>query len=279
MKLSTTSEDYSKQFNLDKLTSDVFGPENPPRDWADASLLVPHEALRMEMNCMIKSVDKLSELSKSNAMQSWQVVYFCEWYLDVFAPFCHEHHDVEEEIYFPWLQTRAKIPEKELSKEHEELVEMLDGLASVCNKVISKFGYGCKEEVEELRKRTHDLVIDMKEHMAEEERDIPPLAKKVFTEADDKKIRNKIVRRSTPSDTRKFFPSILISISEWGTPEYLSQFRKEIPGPVLHVMEKYYRPDFETNIKPKRDAPFFLEEPILSKRKCFGLPFGPSCIC
>ncbi|KAL3927800.1 MAG: hypothetical protein SGBAC_012925, partial [Bacillariaceae sp.] len=178
MKVSSTAKDYSKRFKLDKLTSDVFGPENPPKDWADASLLVPHEALRMEMNCMIKSVDKLSELAKQTTMQEWQVVYFCEWYLDVFAPFCHEHHEVEEEVYFPWLQTRANIPKKELSKEHEDLVKMLDGLASICKTIISKTGYNCNEEVEELKTKTHTFVVDMKEHMAEEERDIPPLAKK-----------------------------------------------------------------------------------------------------
>ncbi|CAJ1945200.1 unnamed protein product [Cylindrotheca closterium] len=279
MKETSTSNDYSKRFKLDKLTSDVFGPENPPKDWADASLLVPHEALRMEMNCMIQSVDKLSELTKSNTMQSWQVVYFCEWYLDVFAPFCHEHHDVEEKIYFPWLQTRADIPKKELSKEHEEIVEILDELTSICKKIICKTGYDCKDEVEEMRTKTNVFVLNMREHMAEEERDIPPLAKKVFTEAEEKKILNKIIRRSKPTTTRKFSPSILISVSEWSTPEYYLEFRKEIPGPVLHVMEKYYRPDFETSIKPKRDAPFLQEEPILSRRKCFGLPFGPSCIC
>ena len=115
--------------------------------------------------------------------------------------------------------------------------------------------------------------------MAEEEEEIPPLAKKVFTEAEEKKVQHKIIKRSKLSATRTCYPSRMISVSEWSTPEYFGDFRKEIPGPVLHVMEKYYRPDFDTNIKPKRDAPFLQEEPILSRRKCFGLSLGPSCIC
>jgi hypothetical protein len=43
-------------------------------------------------------------------------------------------------------------------------------------------------------------------------------------------------------------------------------------------VEKYYVPDFETSIKPKRDAPFLVEEPILSRKKCFGLSFCIPCI-
>ncbi|KAL3928129.1 MAG: hypothetical protein SGBAC_012778 [Bacillariaceae sp.] len=90
--------------------------------------------------------------------------------------------------------------------EHEELEEMAKGVASICKTIISKTGYNCNEEVEELKTKTHTFVVDMKEHMAEEERDIPPLAKKVFTEAEEKKIMNKIIRRSKLSTTRKFSP-------------------------------------------------------------------------
>jgi hemerythrin-like domain-containing protein len=269
---------YAKRFKLDKLTSDVFGPENPPKDWADASLLVPHESLRREMQHMMDSSDKLVELAKFNSMQPWQAIYFCEWYLDVFQPFVKEHHEVEEELYFTWLKTRADIPEKHLSKQHEELIEMLEEITYICRKIISKTGFQCKDEVEALRTKMHKFAMEMKEHMMEEERDIPPLAKKFFTESEEKKILNKIMRRSRPSDIRKFLPSLLFSVSEWSTPEYYMEFRKEIPGPVLHVMEKYYVPDFETSIKPKRDAPFLVEEPILSRKKCFGLSFCIPCI-
>lgn len=275
----TSNDEYSKRFKLDKLTSDVFGPENPPKDWADASLLVPHENIRREMQRMTDSADKLVELSKLKSMQSWQAVYFCEWYLDCFQPAVKEHHDVEEELYFPWLQSKTDIPDKQLSKEHEELIEMLDEITTICNIIITKTGFQCQDEVSELSTKMHGFAIEMKEHMAEEERDIPPLAKQHFTASEEMKIINKIVRRSPPSDVRKFFPPLLFAVSEWATPEYYDEFRKEIPGPVLHVMEKYYVPDFDTNIKPKRDAPFLMEEPILSRRKCFGLSFCFPCIC
>jgi hypothetical protein len=64
----------------DKLTSSVFGKDNPPKDWADISLLVPHETIRREEQAMLTSIDKLLELSKSKSVKSWQVLYFCEWY-------------------------------------------------------------------------------------------------------------------------------------------------------------------------------------------------------
>ena len=67
----------------EKLTSQVFGKTNPPKDWADISLLVPHETIRREEQAMLASIDKLLLLSKSKSVKSWQVLYFCEWYNSV----------------------------------------------------------------------------------------------------------------------------------------------------------------------------------------------------
>ena len=33
-------------FILEGITSDYFTKENPPKDWADVSFLIPHEAIR-----------------------------------------------------------------------------------------------------------------------------------------------------------------------------------------------------------------------------------------
>ena len=64
----------------ERLTSSVFGKDNPPKDWADISLLVPHETIRREEQSMLASIDKLLELSNAKSVKSWQLLYFCEWY-------------------------------------------------------------------------------------------------------------------------------------------------------------------------------------------------------
>jgi len=132
----------------DKLTSSVYGPDNPPKDWADVSFLVPHEGFRREVAAMLKSIDKLAS---GDDFQPWQAVYFCEWYVDNFVPGVYDHHDNEEEIYFPWVATRAKLPEK-LSKGHEELVMYMNEIRDMCETVIAKEGsQDCKETIVELK--------------------------------------------------------------------------------------------------------------------------------
>eukprot|EP00339_Tiarina_fusa_P021224 CAMPEP_0117076858 /NCGR_PEP_ID=MMETSP0472-20121206/54177_1 /TAXON_ID=693140 ORGANISM="Tiarina fusus, Strain LIS" /NCGR_SAMPLE_ID=MMETSP0472 /ASSEMBLY_ACC=CAM_ASM_000603 /LENGTH=48 /DNA_ID= /DNA_START= /DNA_END= /DNA_ORIENTATION= len=43
------------QFYPDKLTSQIFNTENPPKDWADVGLLIPHEPIRHQQQYMLKS--------------------------------------------------------------------------------------------------------------------------------------------------------------------------------------------------------------------------------
>lgn len=97
-----------------KLTSRAFSVSNPPTDWCDVALLIPHETIRHEMNGMLAAVQGMTDEGKSSrgAPDAWRLMYFAEWYLDYFCPFIHEHHDNEEEIYFPWIATRAQLPDK-----------------------------------------------------------------------------------------------------------------------------------------------------------------------
>ena len=78
-----------------------------------------------------------------------------------FAPFIHEHHDIEERYYFPWMQQKCEIPEKQFAKGHETLVAQLDEIDDICKKVIQKQGIGCDAEILRLHKKMHEFVPDM----------------------------------------------------------------------------------------------------------------------
>lgn len=102
-------EDTKAPVVVSMVTSEVYSEDDPPRDWADIGLLVPHEAIRREMAAMENSVASLpAELSKAS---SWKGLYFSQWYVDYFYQSVHNHHDNEEEIYFPWIATKAELPE------------------------------------------------------------------------------------------------------------------------------------------------------------------------
>ena len=78
-----------------------------------------------------------------------------------FCPFIHEHHHAEETHFFPWLQTKATIPEKEFAKGHADLVAILDDMDNTCKEVIKKQGIDCDKEILELHGKMHGFVKDM----------------------------------------------------------------------------------------------------------------------
>ena len=137
------------------ILSPVFGPENPPKDWCDVAFLVPHEALRHEMRAMIVSVNSLQD-----DCDQWKVNFFARWYIEFFSPLIHDHHENEEEIYFPWVATRGKMPDK-LAKDHVALVELLDGIKSTCESVVAKKGIKCNDEIATLKVDVPKFVEEM----------------------------------------------------------------------------------------------------------------------
>jgi hemerythrin-like domain-containing protein len=280
MAKATSEAEFAKLFVPENITSEVYGPQNLPKDWADVSLLIPHECIRREMQHMLASIDKLCELSSKgeSIVQPWKTLYFCEWFVDILEPFVHKHHKAEEDIYFPWLKTKAEIPGKKFSKDHGELIDLLNATSSICVKVINKKGLGCWSEIEALQPKMHKLAEEMSTHMMEEERDIPPLARENFTEADEKKVTEKILRKAGLGEMRCMFPSILSAVNEWGTPAYAEKLKQQVPPPLLYVANNYYVPDHETYIKPKRDAPLLETKPHLSRKGCFGISFCFPCI-
>ena len=223
-------------------------------------------------------------------------------------------------MYFPWLQTKVAIPDKQFAKGHEDLVAWLDELDLICKQVVKKQGIDCYSEVLDLQKKMHVFVADMNgtlpklcllenrakyctqidvafladvmlvsrswisyhvplEHLMEEERDIPPLARKHFTEDEERKLVEKIGRQEANLKLlRKVFPAVMESFNTWGTRELRDDFEKKFPGLLRHLATKYWYPDYETSVRPKRDAPFLDTEPLLTRVGCCGFSFCFPCI-
>mmetsp|Transcript_17074 Transcript_17074/g.34376 ORF Transcript_17074/g.34376 Transcript_17074/m.34376 type:complete len:284 (+) Transcript_17074:67-918(+) len=277
-KAEPSPEDFAKQFHAENLTSSVYGPNNPPKDWADASLLIPHETIRREMDSMQKSVRKLVSRMDDKSYQGWQAIYFCEWYVDIFEPFVRMHHDIEEEIFFPWLAEKATLPTKKYGKSHEELLDMLKNIGVVCVAIINKKGKNCENYIRDLAMQADKLVPELRVHLQEEEEEIPALEREHYTKADEEMVVKKIIARAPFSELREVFPAILEGISEWGTEAYRDDLLRQLPAPLRYLMLHYFVPDYESSIKPKRDAPFLDAKPTLTRKRCCGIFFCCACI-
>uniref|UniRef100_A0A0G4GXD0 Hemerythrin-like domain-containing protein n=2 Tax=Chromera velia CCMP2878 TaxID=1169474 RepID=A0A0G4GXD0_9ALVE len=99
-----------------KLTSLVI---SDVQDWADASLLVPHEGIRVEMEALSETLPYLED------GEPWKLDLFLHWYKTYFYPLVKGHHDHEDRIFFPWLKERAHLP-MTVERDHEELLELMD---------------------------------------------------------------------------------------------------------------------------------------------------------
>lgn len=58
----------------------------------------------------------------------WQQRNLWRWWRQ-WGAMVHHHHDIEEEILFPWLRTKVDLPE-EVSTDHEKLLEQMEHLSS-----------------------------------------------------------------------------------------------------------------------------------------------------
>lgn len=263
-------------FIVENLTSDVFNEDNPPMDWADAGLLIPHEAIRRQMAMMTQSAAAMPD--EPVATEGWKLTLFAKWYIDYFYVCVEEHHDAEEKIYFPWLKEKTQYPEKEFSKSHEELIKAMGVVKDACQKILNKRGKGCAEEVKLLKEKIPTFETDMRAHLKEEEETVPDLVRNNYTQAEEGVIVEKIIQAGGLAMTKKFLPAILMALQEWATKGFYDQFVQSIPPPIRHLLFKYYIPDYENYTIPMRDAPTMEKEPKLSRIGCCGISFCFPCI-
>lgn len=262
--------------NVEKLTSEVFNEKNPPRDWADIGLLIPHEAIRRQMTMMVQSANAMPDDPAEDEL--WKATLFARWYIDYLFISIEEHHDVEEKIYFPWIKTKTEYPEKQFGKSHEELIETMSRMKDACIVICKGKGKGCTKEIAFLKTTIPTFVKDMNDHLREEEETIPALLRDNFTQEEEGKIVEKILAGGGLKMTKKFLPAILLAMQEWAKPEFYEVFLGSMPPPVRHLAFKYYLPDFENVVMAMRDAPTLAKKPSLKKTGCFGIPFCFPCI-
>lgn len=266
----------SSLFVPSKLTSEVFNEENAPVDWADAGLLIPHEAIRRQMNMMVQSVNAMPDSPEDK--DAWKITLFSRWYIEFFYVFVHEHHDVEEHIYFPWIKTKASIPEKEFGNSHEELMSAMGEIKKCCVSIIAMGGKGCRSHVATLKEIVPKFHVDMKAHLKEEEEIVPALLRAHFTQEEEGKVIDKVLKAGGSEMVKKFLPAVLLAAQEWMTEEFYSDFLGSIPPPIKHLVTKYYMPDFENVVSTMRDAPTLESEPKLKRVPCCGIPFCFPCL-
>ena len=161
-------------------TSSVVAPSIVPAEWYVNALLVPHEALRYVLLMLERSVQP----QYFQPVRAWKVQRFFHFYRDIVLGFVDKHHTAEDVTYFPWIRTRAPLPDR-LNDEHEGLHAKLEAISATEHTLQS-----CKSEEEKirwataLREQVEGLGEFMREHLTEEEVLIVPALRDNFTQAE-----------------------------------------------------------------------------------------------
>ena len=98
--------------NIICLTSSVISDVT---DWTCRGIIIPHEPIR-------RALDNLHDIVETDNFNlqkyPWKANILKIWYVEFFYPYIHNHHDIEEKIYLPWLVSKQdQIPER-ISHDH-----------------------------------------------------------------------------------------------------------------------------------------------------------------
>eukprot|EP00403_Amphidinium_massartii_P019137 CAMPEP_0178408172 /NCGR_PEP_ID=MMETSP0689_2-20121128/19803_1 /TAXON_ID=160604 /ORGANISM="Amphidinium massartii, Strain CS-259" /LENGTH=270 /DNA_ID=CAMNT_0020029261 /DNA_START=120 /DNA_END=932 /DNA_ORIENTATION=- len=226
-------------------------------NWALRGFMVPHSCVRFATLKFLAAVDGLADsqkLAATTGEQSGdQAACFNalrDWYNKYYLSYVHEHHDIEEKVYFPWIseQVQAKglppISEK-VAAQHVDLVKALELLQKLLTELAasaapqSPTSSKKAELLMQLKKEAHAFAGDLFEHLDEEEQNICPLMRKGLAEETVQAKETEIVQSLGLGMAKMALPWIYESLLFFDpTPEkrVAATFYEHLPPPLRFFM-------------------------------------------
>lgn len=209
---------------------------------------VSHDSLRFFMTLMVNTMDKLIADAEADALSKENIGRFTT-FVDIFCKQVHDHHDHEEKIFFPWMQTKIQLPPK-MSADHKTLIANLE---EVQKRATALEAADTSAEQLEALKSCRVAFVEMQEHMCahlkEEEEEGIPMVRENFTFQEHEVPVNAIIKsmewfelpqtiyQMNDADRMKFMqvagiPSLIIALVMKGR---IRRFEKEIMTPFLAI--------------------------------------------
>lgn len=150
-----------------------------------------HNSLRGEIDGFQAALAATLARLAGEAPSAWEAAAMQRWWKDHSAHI-HSHHENEDTIYAPYLNTRFKYPDK-LEADHRVLVKHLDVLEVLVGG-LSTTDPGCVQKLAE----NWDIYKTMLyPHLLEEERVVLPLMMAYFTHKEIGKLVEKVLSSPT----------------------------------------------------------------------------------
>lgn len=183
-----------------KLSSTVIPTVN---DWQDASLLVPHEAIRVILDAFASGLCLDSTEKVVTFEKLWS-----KWCFD----FIHHHHDIEEEHYMPWVNSRVPSPAGlVIEHDHETLMAEMKQISTVAAQE-DKTAAG-----KVLPGMLKSFAKGMAAHLANEETYVPSMLRDGgFTHAEEGAMIGAVMGSLPPEAFATMFPLVFYAMDKAG---------------------------------------------------------------
>ncbi|GBG28022.1 Hypothetical Protein FCC1311_042452 [Hondaea fermentalgiana] len=194
--------------------------------------VVSHNAIRLDLDDLVRIVEEtIPAHIAAGKMQPWMGDNLMEWYEHI-CNIIHEHHDHEEEIFFPAMNERVTVPEK-LTADHKTLMSLMGRTKEeikALSAAIKENRPG--EELEPLRATLSATArafnAEMRAHLQEEEEIGLPLFRANFTKKEASALEAKITKTIKPI----FLGNLLRPLDEADRRMWMKKYAK-IPAPVI----------------------------------------------
>jgi len=236
-----------------------------PKDWADETLLVPHEGLTWLLKEYRQAIGKLDR-PDTPAWKCKNIQLFVQNFL---LPMVVHHHHCEENIFFPFLRHRVKLPES-MTTEHHDLVVLLGEMAKIDYAQMSPQDYAKKSIA-----ITDKLFKLWTQHVENEETYIPGYLRENFTCTEGAVVEKIIGATLGPHGMAMMVPLIVYGMRNiWGGDKKANEFvHGNMPLPMRALYIHSWRPAFFKYVIGLLKS---VDEPKDNfKAGVIGYPYGP----
>eukprot|EP00746_Dinoflagellata_sp_MGD_P125850 gnl/MRDRNA2_/MRDRNA2_60727_c0_seq2.p1 gnl/MRDRNA2_/MRDRNA2_60727_c0~~gnl/MRDRNA2_/MRDRNA2_60727_c0_seq2.p1 ORF type:complete len:278 (-),score=57.73 gnl/MRDRNA2_/MRDRNA2_60727_c0_seq2:233-1066(-) len=214
-----------------------------PHSREEKLLLLPHNGIRFVMD------ELLDALRNMDSSLDWKWENLNIWYDEYFHLMVKQHHDAEENIYFPWIQAAlAKVGMPAIKKaQHPAPIHELDVISKLIEEGV-RADQSQKSSIRtQLCQMVENMVDKMNDHLAEQEQIIPRLMKKAgCTRAEQDAVMMETIQSLTFEGNRVALPAMVHALKLSSGSEKAASFVEKLPKPDRFLYSSSWAPDFQS---------------------------------
>jgi hypothetical protein len=206
-------------------------------------LMFPHNGIRFLMDELLDAVRNM------DPCLNWKWENLNIWYDEYFYPMVQQHHDAEENIYFPWIQAAlAKVGMPADQREQHPLpIKALDVISDLIKAGMQADDLQKSSMQTNLCQVVEQMVDEMEQHLAEQEKIIPRLIKKAgCTRAEQEAVVMETIQSLTFNSNRITLPTMVHALKLSSGSEKAASFLQNLPLEDQSLYSSSWAPDFQS---------------------------------